>query len=113
MEHLDAGNVGSRPRRHDGLIDDRPGEGLWKLEGGEITEAEHVIVHELREASLANLKTPRLALTTSVPEPYRDSRGRLLHIAAAYAASTTAAYGSPTRRPGLPSGFRISATRWN
>jgi len=55
-----------------------------KLAGGKITEAEHVVVSNLRETSLANLKAPRLPLTTSVPEAYRDSRPRLLHIAAAY-----------------------------
>jgi hypothetical protein len=55
-----------------------------KLENGKITEAEHVVVHTLREPNLPNLQTPRLALTSSVPEPYRDSRGRLLYIGASY-----------------------------
>jgi hypothetical protein len=55
-----------------------------KVENGKITEAEHVVVHELREASLANLQTPRMPLLSSVPEPYRDSRGRLLYIGASY-----------------------------
>jgi hypothetical protein len=55
-----------------------------KLEGGWIIEAEHVVVHSLREANLPNLQTPRAALISAVPEPWRDSRGRLLHIGAAY-----------------------------
>jgi hypothetical protein len=55
-----------------------------KLEGGKITEAEHLVVHSLREANLANLQTPRLPLTSAVPEAFRDSRGRLLQIGASY-----------------------------
>jgi len=55
-----------------------------KLEAGSITEAEHVVARGLREANLANLQTPRVALTSAVPEGWRDSRGRLLHIGAAY-----------------------------
>lgn len=55
-----------------------------KLEAGKITEAEHVVVHRLNVANLANLQTPRLPLVSSVPEPYRDSRGRLLYIGASY-----------------------------
>ncbi len=55
-----------------------------KLENGRITEAEHVVVHKLQEANLANLQTPRAALTSPVPEGWRDSRGRLLHIGASY-----------------------------
>jgi hypothetical protein len=55
-----------------------------KLENGRITEAEHVVVHKLQEANLANLQTPRAALTSAVPEGWRDSRGRLLHIGASY-----------------------------
>jgi len=54
-----------------------------KWVGGRITEAEHIVA-SVREVNLARLKTPRLPLTTSVPEPYRDARGRLLHIAASY-----------------------------
>lgn len=55
-----------------------------QVENGLITEAEHVIVHNLRESSLKNLQTPRAAFSATVPEPYRDSRGRLLKIAADY-----------------------------
>jgi hypothetical protein len=54
-----------------------------KLVGGKIAEAEHVVV-SVRDTSLPNLKTPRLPLTTPVPDDYRDARGRLLHIAASY-----------------------------
>ena len=43
-----------------------------------------MVVHRLNEANLANLQTPRPPLTSSVPEPYRDSRGRLLYIGASY-----------------------------
>jgi len=55
-----------------------------KVEGGRITEAEHVIARGLREGNLANLQTPRQALVSAVPEPWRDSRGRLLSIGASY-----------------------------
>src|SRR5690606_7981390 len=55
-----------------------------KLEGGRITEAEHLVVRNLRETSLANLESPRLPLVSPVEEPYRDSRSRLLHIGASY-----------------------------
>ena len=55
-----------------------------RLEAGKLTEAEHVVVHSLRDGNLANLQTPRAALTSAVPEPYRDSRGRLLFIGASY-----------------------------
>jgi hypothetical protein len=55
-----------------------------KYAAGKITEAEHVVVHSLREGNLANLQTPRQPLVTPVAEPWRDSRGRLLSIAASY-----------------------------
>jgi hypothetical protein len=55
-----------------------------KLESGQITEAEHMIVRNLRETSLANLESPRLPLLSPVEEPYRDSRSRLLYIGASY-----------------------------
>jgi hypothetical protein len=54
-----------------------------KVVGGKIAEAEHIVA-AVREANLVRLKTPRLPLVTSVTEPYRDARGRLLHIAASY-----------------------------
>jgi hypothetical protein len=55
-----------------------------KLVGGKITEAEQIVVNNLRDTSLPRLKTPRMQLVTAVPDPYRDARGRLLHIAASY-----------------------------
>lgn len=55
-----------------------------KLADGRITEAEHLVVHELRDTSLANLKQPRAPLLASVPEAYRDSRSRLISIALSY-----------------------------
>lgn len=55
-----------------------------KLEGGKITEAEHLVVHHLNPANLPNLQTPRLPLVSTVPEAYRDSRSRLLYIGASY-----------------------------
>ncbi len=55
-----------------------------KVEAGKITEAEHVVAHRLAEANLVNLQTPRLPLTSSVLEAWRDSRGRLLSIGASY-----------------------------
>jgi hypothetical protein len=51
---------------------------------GKIIEAEHIVVHSLREANLANLQAPRVPLVSAVTEPWRDSRGRLLSIAASY-----------------------------
>ena len=55
-----------------------------KVEGGQITEAEQIVVRNLRETSLANLQSPRLPLISAVEETYRDSRARLLHIGASY-----------------------------
>jgi hypothetical protein len=55
-----------------------------KVQNRRVTEAEHVVVHQLSEAGLKNLQKVRLPFSQSVPEPFRDSRGRLLHIAAAY-----------------------------
>jgi len=55
-----------------------------KVVAGKIAEAEHVIARGLREGNLANLQTPRQALVSAVPEGWRDSRGRLLHIGASY-----------------------------
>ena len=55
-----------------------------KLEGGKITEAEHVVVHKLRDEVMANLQTPRVPLVSAVEDSYRDSRGRLLAIGASY-----------------------------
>jgi len=55
-----------------------------KLVDGKITEAEHVVVHKLRPEVMQNLQTPRAALVNAVTDPYRDSHGRLLAIAASY-----------------------------
>lgn len=55
-----------------------------KWQEGKIVEAEHVIARNLRPNVMDHFKTPRLALTTAVAEPYRDSRGRLLYIGASY-----------------------------
>jgi hypothetical protein len=55
-----------------------------KLESGEITEAEHIVVRNLREGQLANLQAPRLPLVSAVEDRFRDSRSRLLYIGASY-----------------------------
>lgn len=54
-----------------------------KLVNGKIVEAEQMVVMP-REASLANLQRPRPAILMDVPYEYRDSRGRLIHIAKSY-----------------------------
>jgi hypothetical protein len=54
-----------------------------KLVNGKITEAEHMIATP-RESSLANLQKPRPAILLDIPYEYRDSRGRLVHIAKSY-----------------------------
>lgn len=55
-----------------------------KVQNGKVVEAEHLIVHELREPGLKNLVKPRAAFSRDVPEAYRADRGLLLTIAAAY-----------------------------
>jgi len=54
-----------------------------KLENGKITQAEHMFVTP-REQVMANLQKPRPAIALDVPYEYRDSRGRLVHIAKSY-----------------------------
>jgi hypothetical protein len=54
-----------------------------KVVNGKIAEAEHMIALP-REQMLANLQKVRPAIPMEVPYEYRDSRGRLLHIAKAY-----------------------------
>jgi hypothetical protein len=54
-----------------------------KVVNGRITEAEHMIAMP-REQMLANLQKVRPAILMDVPYEYRDSRGRLLHIAKSY-----------------------------
>jgi hypothetical protein len=55
-----------------------------KLDNGKIVEAEHVVVHSIRETSLKNLEKPNGVFLLDVPEPYRDSRSRLMHIGRSY-----------------------------
>ena len=54
-----------------------------KLVGGRIAEAEHMVAVP-RETSLANLQKLRPGIPMEVPYEYRDSRGRLIHIAKSY-----------------------------
>jgi len=54
-----------------------------KFENGKITEAEHMIAVP-RDQVLSNLDKPRPAIPIEVPYEYRDSRGRLVHIAKSY-----------------------------
>ncbi|MEJ1964882.1 MAG: hypothetical protein WDO56_26450 [Gammaproteobacteria bacterium] len=54
-----------------------------KVVNGKIVEAEHIIAMP-REQSLANLQKLRPAIPMEVPYEYRDSRGRLVHIAKSY-----------------------------
>ena len=54
-----------------------------KLVNGRITEVEQMIAVP-RAPSLANLQTPRPAILMDIPYEYRDSRGRLVHIAKSY-----------------------------
>ncbi len=54
-----------------------------KVVNGRIVEAEQMIATP-RETSLANLQKVRPGIPMEVPYEYRDSRGRLLHIARSY-----------------------------
>ncbi len=54
-----------------------------RLVDGKIVEAEHVIAVP-REAFMANLQKPRPGILMDIPYEYRDSRGRLLHMAKSY-----------------------------
>jgi hypothetical protein len=54
-----------------------------KLVNGKIVEAEHMIALP-REASMANLEKLRQGILLDVPYEYRDSRGRLIHMAKSY-----------------------------
>ena len=58
--------------------------GRLKLVNGRITEAEHVVVHQLRETSLKNLQKTRAPFVQDVGDDYRDARGRLLYIGRRY-----------------------------
>ncbi len=55
-----------------------------KLTDGKISEAEHLIARDLRETSLANLKTPRPGLLATVPPAERVPRDQMLKIGASY-----------------------------
>jgi hypothetical protein len=54
-----------------------------KVVNGKITEAEHMIALP-REQMMANLQKVRPPILMDVPYEYRDSRGRLVHIAKSY-----------------------------
>lgn len=55
-----------------------------KLVNGRITEMEHLIAGNLREASLKNLQRPRAAFLTTVPKSERTPRDEMLKIGASY-----------------------------
>src|SRR5262245_29431313 len=55
-----------------------------KMQGGVITEIEHLVARNLGERSLGNLATPRMTLLTTVPAAQRTSRDQLLKIGASY-----------------------------
>jgi hypothetical protein len=65
--------------------DNKPAQVGFRLKvvNGKITEAEHMIALP-REQFLTNLQKVRPAILMDVPYEYRDSRGRLLHIAKSY-----------------------------
>jgi hypothetical protein len=60
-----------------------------KLAGGQIAEAEQIVVYELGggamgDAGMKNLETPRAAFSQPVNEAFRESRGNLIRIAGSY-----------------------------
>jgi hypothetical protein len=55
-----------------------------KVQGGLITEIEHLVARNLGERNLGNLATPRPPLLTTVSEAQRSSREQLLRIGASY-----------------------------
>ena len=55
-----------------------------RVQNGQITEIEHVIAPDLREASLKNLVTPRPGLLEDVPKAERTPRAKMLAIADSY-----------------------------
>jgi hypothetical protein len=55
-----------------------------KVQGGVITEIEHLVARNLSERNLGNLATPRAPLLTTVPQAQRSSREQLLKIGASY-----------------------------
>lgn len=55
-----------------------------KIRNGKITEAEHVIVRDLRPTSLPNLVTPRPGLLATVPPAERTPRAQMIKDALSY-----------------------------
>jgi hypothetical protein len=67
-----------------------------KVEDGEITEAEHLVVRNLSENSLANLREPRPGLLAEVPRSERLSREPMLMIGMTYYDSIEQSSGDAT-----------------
>ena len=57
---------------------------LQLAEASAIEEAEHLIARDLSPTQIANLQTVRPALLREVPEPYADSRARMLWLGRSY-----------------------------
>ena len=55
-----------------------------KLDKGQISEAEQIVVYHLGEAGMKNLERPRSAFSQPVIDSYRESRGNLVRIAGLY-----------------------------
>lgn len=56
-----------------------------KLENGRISEAEHLVLGNIREAALeGHLKAPRKVFSMPVPMDYRDNRASLVRIGLTY-----------------------------
>jgi hypothetical protein len=55
-----------------------------KIEGGKITEIEHVLARNVRDTSMPNLTTPRPGLLETVPPAERVSRDEMFRIADSY-----------------------------
>ena len=55
-----------------------------KVENGQITEIEHIVVRDLRPASMPNLVTPMPGLVESVPPAERVPRQEMVRIAESY-----------------------------
>jgi hypothetical protein len=55
-----------------------------KVEGGKITEIEHVVVRDIRPAGMPNLVTPRPGLVQTIPVAQRVSRDEMFRIADSY-----------------------------
>ncbi len=55
-----------------------------KVQGGQITEIEHLLARNLAERNLGNLATPRPGLLTTIPQAQRSSREQLLKVGTSY-----------------------------